>query len=328
MMGEATAQSSVASGTRPAGLRLLCPGCRKEIFPLSDAEQACPGCGFCLTTKDGAIEALGPGREEYFRDFFREYLAVRKAEGRGSDSAPYYLALPYEDTTGNLSWQWEMRGKTYGYLERRVLPELERQTGRPLDVLDLGAGVGWLSYRLAMRGHRPAAVDLLTDPLDGLGAARHYQGAIPTPFPAFQAEFDRLPFADEQFDLAIFNSSFHYATDYWATLQEVRRCLRWGGQVVIMDTPVYRRYEDGEQMREERHRQFEEQYGFRSDSVPSMEYVDEAMLKRLGKDLNVHWKIHRPWYGWQWHARPLKAWWMRRRAPSRFWILVGSWGTP
>lgn len=326
-MGEATAQVSVTSGTSPDDLQLLCPGCRKESFPLSDTEQACPGCGFRLIAKDGVIEALGPGREEYFRDFFREYLTVRKAEGRGSDSAEYYLTLPYEDTTGKLSWQWEMRGKTYRYLERRVLPEIERQKDGPLDVLDLGAGVGWLSYRLALRGHRPAAVDLLTDPLDGLGASRHYRDAIPITFPTFQAEFDWLPFADEQFDLAIFNSSFHYATDYRTTLQEARRCLRWGGQVVIMDTPVYRHHEDGEQMREERHQQFEEQYGFRSDSVPSMEYADEAMLKRLTKELNIHWKIHRPWYGLRWYMRPLKAKWQRRRAPSRFWILVGSWGT-
>lgn len=323
-----TARASAASRTNRDDLQLLCPGCREESFALADLERTCPGCGFHLTAKDGVIAALGPGGEEYFHSFFREYLTVRRAEGRGSDGSEYYLALPYEDTTGKLSWQWKMRGRTYRYLERRVLPQVEQQKDGPLDVLDLGAGVGWLSYRLALRGHRPVAVDLLTDPQDGLGAARHYRDVIPTPFPTFQAEFDRLPFADEQFDLAIFNSSFHYATDFWATLQEARRCLRWGGQVVIMDTPVYRRYEDGEQMREERHQQFEEQYGFRSDSVPSMEYVDEAMLKRLTKELNIHWSIHRPWYGLPWHMRPLKAWWRRGRAPSRFWILVGSWGTP
>lgn len=324
-MERATAHSAVSRGSDSIGLRFLCPDCRKGEFALLETEQRCSSCGFRLAAKDGIVKALAPGREEYFQDFFSEYLTVRKAEGRGSESSAYYLALPYEDTTGNLSRQWEMRGKTYLYLERRVLRDLEGLVARPLDVLDLGAGVGWLSYRLASRGHHAAAVDLLTDPLDGLGAARHYFDALPKPFPTFQAEFDRLPFADEQFDLAIFNSSFHYATDYRNTLQEVRRCLRWEGRVIIMDTPVYRRYQDGEQMREERHRQFERQYGFRSDSVPSIEYVDEAMLNRLARELNISWEIHRPWYGLQWHLRPLKAWWKRRRAPSRFWILVGAW---
>lgn len=326
-MATATARAYVEENVSPGDLEILCPECRKESFPFLDTERACRGCGFRLATQDGVIQALAPGREEYFQDFFREYLTVRKAEGRGSDGADYYLALPYEDTTGKLSWQWEMRGKSYRFLERRVLPRLEREADRPLDVLDLGAGVGWLSYRLALRGHRPAAVDLLIDPLDGLGAARHYRDAVPTTFPKFQAEFDRLPFADEQFDLAIFNSSFHYAEDYRTTLQEVRRCLRWDGRVVVMDTPVYRRHQDGEQMREERHRQFEERYGFRSDSVPSIEYVDEGMLDRLARDLNIRWQIHRPWYGWRWHVRPLQSWWGKKRAPSRFWILVGSWKT-
>ena len=323
-----TAQSSTGLETDSAGLQLLCPACREENYPLSDVEQSCPGCGFQHVLSDGIIGALAPGRLEYFTDFFREYLTVRKAEERGSDSAAYYLALPYEDTTGKLSWQWDMRGTTYRYLERRVLPDLERQARQPLDVLDLGAGVGWLSYRLALRGHRPVAVDLLTDPLDGLGAARHYFDSLSMPFLTFQAEFDRLPFADEQFDLAIFNSSFHYATDYRTTLQEIRRCLRWDGRVIIMDTPIYRRHRDGEEMREERHQQFEAQFGFRSDSVPSIEYIDEAMLERLQRDLNIRWEVYRPWYGFQWHLRPLKAWWNKRRAPSRFRILVGSWRTP
>jgi hypothetical protein len=41
-------------------------------------------------------------------------------------------------------------------------------------VLDVDAGIGWLSYRLPKRGHRPLAVDLLDNDSDGFGAARHY----------------------------------------------------------------------------------------------------------------------------------------------------------
>ena len=59
-----------------------------------------------------------------------------------------------------------------------------------LDILDIGAGNGWLSNRLAQKGHRPVAVDIFTDGLDGLGAARHYGMS----FPLVEAEFDRLPF--------------------------------------------------------------------------------------------------------------------------------------
>jgi hypothetical protein len=38
----------------------------------------------------------------------------------------------------------------------------------------------------------PIAVDLLTNELDGLGAASHYSDKLPKLFPRFQTELDRL----------------------------------------------------------------------------------------------------------------------------------------
>ena len=49
-----------------------------------------------------------------------------------------------------------------------------------------------------------------------------------------EAEFDHLPFADGQFDLAVFNSSLHYSTDYHGTLGEARRCLKPSGSIVVL----------------------------------------------------------------------------------------------
>ncbi len=160
--------------------------------------------------------------------FLDDYLRIRRAEGRGSDDPAYYLALPYRDLSGKLSAQWAMRGRTYRYFEKHLLPSA------PSDILDLGAGCGWMSYRLSLRGHRAIAVDLLTDDRDGLRAARHYP-----PFPKFEAEFDRLPFANASFDIAIYNASLHYSSDYSKTLAEARRCLRPNGRIVILDSPMY-----------------------------------------------------------------------------------------
>ena len=61
---------------------------------------------------------------------------------------------------------------------------------------------------------RPVAVDIFSDPRDGFGAARHY----PVHFPVIESGFDDLPFPDAQFDLAVFNSSIHYSSDYVRTL--------------------------------------------------------------------------------------------------------------
>jgi SAM-dependent methyltransferase len=256
------------------------------------------------------------------RRFVDEYRQIRYAEGRGSDDPAFYRALPYRDLTGRNSAMWEMRAKTWRYFERFVLSPIERAVRRPLDILDLGAGNGWASYRLALRNHRPCAIDIFNDPRDGLRAAGNY----PVSFPLVEAEFDRLPFPASRFDLALYNSSIHYSADYEATLSEARRCLRPSGLVVILDSPVYRRREYGERMAAERHAQFERRYGFRSDALPSIEFLDRPVLGALARRLDLRWKIYRPWYGWRWHLRPLKAWFMRRRPPSSFWILAGKFG--
>ncbi len=254
------------------------------------------------------------------KQFLNEYRQIRYAEGRGSDDPEYYRALPYRDLTNRNPAMWRMRAATYRYFERRILPGIEQRAKRPLDILDLGAGNGWMSYRLALRNHCPVALDIFSDARDGLLAARHY----PRGFPLLEADFDSLPFKQASFDLAIFNSSFHYSTDYVATLSQVRHCLRASGAVVILDSPIYRRREDGERMVAERHQQFAFQYGFPSDAIPSIEFLDKPMLAAVARNLSLRWKMYRPWYGWHWHARPLKATLQRRRPPSRFWILVGE----
>lgn len=253
--------------------------------------------------------------------FLEDYVKIRHAEGRGSQDSDYYLALPYRDITGRLQDQWSIRGASYRYLEKRVLPPIEKQFGRTLRIADLGAGNCWMSYRLSLRGHHPVAIDILGDALDGLAAGRHYQQQ--TPFSRVNAEFDSLPLGPASIDLAIFNASIHYSADYRRTLSELRRVLHPAGWFLIVDSPVYRRREHGEAMRHERHQQFQAQYGFASDTLASIEYFDEPMLAELSRDLGIAWQTHKPWYGWKWAIRPWKARWKGKRPPSRFWILAG-----
>jgi ubiquinone/menaquinone biosynthesis C-methylase UbiE len=251
--------------------------------------------------------------------FAEDYLRIRRAEGRGSDDPEYYFALPFCDLSGLLNAQWAMRGRTYRYFERKILAAMECE--RSLDLLDVGAGCGWMSYRLALRGHRAAAVDLLTDGRDGLGAARHY--LTRSQFGRFNTDFDQLPFADARFDAVIFNASVHYSSNYFRTFAEARRCLRPGGRIVILDSPVYKSREHGEMMRRERRREFAAKYGTESDHIGSVEYLDHAVLGELAREVGIEWRIHKPWYGLAWHSRPIKAWWKGARPPSRFWILEG-----
>jgi SAM-dependent methyltransferase len=307
------------------------------------ADQArCPACrppSAVHRLRDGIWRLLAPDREAFFQQFIAEYEAVRRSESRGCDDPAYYRALPFSDLTGRFCDQWRIRAKSFRTLVDRVLPRLEalppasvgaptrgarpmgarRSGARRLRVLDLGAGNGWLSYRLSMRGHHVVAVDLLTNTFDGLGAHSHYDAAI-TPV---QAEFDRLPFDHGQADLAIFNASLHYSAHYETTLREALRVLSEDGWLVILDSPVYRDSSSGEQMVREREAYFEQTYGFPSNSIPSENYLTFERLNQLQVKLGIRWELFKPFYGWRW---ALKPWWARLRAsrePARFLLIVG-----
>lgn len=290
-------------------MNVQCPGCREALGPLVGSVLSCDGCGERYPLVDGVWRFLPAERVAHYERFLADYTTVRLAEGRGSHDPEYYRRLP-EPTPGDpLAWQWAMRARTWRYMARRCVPPW------PVGgvVVDLGAGMGWLSNRLAGLGFEPVAMDLSVDDRDGLVASRHHGGS----WPRLQAEFDRLPLADGSADVVVFNASFHYAVDPAVTLGEALRVLRPGGVVVIADSPLYRRDRDGAAMVAERHADFERRFGTRSDSVPSIEYLTPALLASTG----LRWRIRRPWYGWQWALRPWKARWHRRRAPSRFRIL-------
>lgn len=256
--------------------------------------------------------------------FLDEYRHIRYAEGRGSDCSEYYRALPHCERSDPLFPMWVMRSKTYSYFERRILRNAEVNKNGPLDIIDLGAGNCWLSHQLSLRNHHPVAVDIFSDERDGLRAVRHY----PKPFPVIECDFDQLPLPSRSFDLAVFNASLHYSSDYIRTLTEVRRCLRPSGSIVILDSPVYRLPEHGKQMVHEKHAEFLRRYGFSSDALPSVEFLDRTMLRILQQRLELKWRIYKPWYGWRWHVRPLRAFLQGRRLPSKFWILVGRFHQP
>ena len=291
-------------------VRLRCPRCGAGIDGLD-----CPACYFRIRTIDGILHALPEESAAHYVEFVRDYERIREAEGRGSESDDFYLNLPFRDISKNNSAQWRIRVRSYDYIVRHLLSGSKT-------ILDLGAGNCWMSYRLALAGYRPVAVDLLTNDRDGLGAARHYQGHLPKRFPRIQAEIVHLPFEDEQFDAAIFNASFHYAEDYEASLREALRCLRGGGAVIVSDTPWYPDEGSGRKMVDERRAAFLKNYGTASNSLASLDYLTPERLRVLEEKLSIHWETHCPRYGLRWAMRPLMAKLRGRRKPSLFRIYV------
>ncbi len=296
-----------------------CPRCCSPLLDEDETTYRCPGERLRFVRTGGIWRFLLPERRQALGTFMREYETVRQAEGRGSDDPAYFRALPFEDLTGRYAHDWRIRAVSFQALLKRAVEPLEKASRQPLRVLDLGAGNGWLSYRLALRGHAVAAVDLMDNDFDGLGAHRHYDVA----FLPVQAEFDRLPFLENQADLAVFNASFHYATDYERALREALRVLLPHGCLVILDTPVYHNAASGQAMVHEREEAFRQRFGFPSNALPSENFLTYDRLAELGARLHLRWETHEPWYGLRWALRPWIARLLGRREPARFLLIIG-----
>ena len=299
-------------------LALICPSCRGPLEMSAAAEFICPVEGFRFTQSEGIWRFLLPERAAFYADFLQDYQTIRQAEGRGSHDATYYRALPYQDLSHRMDADWRIRAASFDALLLRVVDPLEKRQPR-LRILDIGAGNGWLSNRLAERGHEVWAVDLLTNDFDGLACARFY----PNRFTPLQADFNQLPLPDCSVDLVVFNASLHYSVDTSKTLAEALRVLAPGGRIVILDSPVYRNAASGAQMVKEREQAFLERFGLRSNRLPSQNYLTYASLVGLGENLGIRWRLLTPFYGLRWLLKPLAAKLRGRREPAKFHLIIG-----
>ncbi len=262
-----------------------------------------------------------------FSRWLDAYAALRQREGRGGDGAAR-LSLPYL-TTGPVAAQWQIRARTYDRFVASVLVPLEREAGRPLSVLDLGAGDGWLAARMAERGHRALTVDVRLDAVDGLAAGALFARRIRRGFARLAASFDSLPARDATCDLAVFNASLHYATDLFRVLSEARRAVREGGRIALLDSPFYRSAEAGEAMVAEKDRRTRETLPDLAEGLLALRTVDYLTRRRLtaaASPLGLAFHRIRVRYPLSYELRGVSAFLHRRRPPSRFDLWVATVG--
>lgn len=252
--------------------------------------------------------------QERFRTAYAEH---RASEGRRLGEAEL-LSLPYL-TDGPLARAWSVRAATFEAFRRRVVHPLAAKAGRPLRILDLGAGNGWLSYRLALEGHGCTALDVREDDVDGLGAARPLLERVH--FATLAASFDAIPLPDAGMDLTLFNAALHYATDLEAVLAEALRVTAPGGRIAILDSPFYAREAAGVAMVAEKHRHAEGTFGARADALlalPFIEFLTRERLARASAPLGLVWRRRRVRYPLWYETRGLLAALRGQRPPSRF----------
>lgn len=98
--------------------------------------------------------------------------------------------------------------------------------GAPVDVLEIGSGMGSLLHHLRQRGHRAVGVELRQEFIDN---AQAYYG----PLPIQHVTGVDLPFPDRSFDVVMSFDVFEHIPDSDAHLREVTRVLRPGGTYLI-----------------------------------------------------------------------------------------------
>jgi SAM-dependent methyltransferase len=212
-----------------------CPECGRQLG--AGAPVTC-GCGCTFEQHQGIHGFLTARRRAASEAFSRQYQRVRQRDGHRALTAAFWHELPAVPKSHDATREWRIRRESYDRLLASVLEP------RPLRVLDLGAGSGWLAARLAGRGHDVVALDRLDDEADGAFLGRQSQ----RPFVAVQGDFEALPFEPGQFDVVVFNASLHYARDPEETLGRAARMLTPGGVLVVMDSPTFDRDADGESM--------------------------------------------------------------------------------
>lgn len=302
------------------GWHFVCPVCRPAHALERPAEATpeprlrCLQCHRVYRRSDAIWRFLPDERLARYASFLREYHTIRRDQGWGRPDAGYFLALPAVAADDPQRAIWRRRSESYQVLRTKVIAPVAERLGRPLRILDLGAGNCWLAYRLTALGHQVAAVDLSLDVIDGLGAHRWYAQEFDTrersTITPLQADFNDLPLPNHAVDVALFNASLHYSTACDVTLREALRVLAPEGVVIIMDSPVYQDTGSGEQMVREREAAFERTYGFRSDSLPAEQFLTWDRLARLARALGLRWQICGAVGGW---SRAALAHRMRRR---------------
>ncbi|MBN1810292.1 MAG: methyltransferase domain-containing protein [Anaerolineae bacterium] len=192
---------------------------------------------------DGIPSLVQPEDRARFAQFSLRYREARLREGWQPLTVDQALSLPFGSPPGYPLLYWEVRHQSYRALMRLLAREGPPPQAGP--AADLGAGTGWLAYRLAQAGYRVLAVEASLDQDFGLGATEGYRAGMPEWLLPVQGDLEHPPLAYGKTSLIILNASLHYAADLGSTLRQMAAALHPQGRLVILDTPVARRPHPG-----------------------------------------------------------------------------------
>ena len=161
-----------------------------------------------------------------------DYLRAREREGR-LYSDEIVRSLPSAPADHPLSAEWRLRADSSARLLRHLASRRARR------VVDLGSGNGWLTAAIAAElGAESRVVGVEANPVELEQARRVFHDRPNLPFVEGDLERDAsLPL--ERPDAIVLASAIQYVADLPGLLLRLRDALAPGGEVHIVDSPLY-----------------------------------------------------------------------------------------
>jgi len=180
-----------------------------------------------LKTAETITASENTGVQPRFEDL---YLTVREKEGRFYTDEQV-SRLPEIEQSHPYFHEWQMRARS----GKRLVNYLQKKN-KPLSILEIGCGNGWLSAKLAELGGA-----LVT----GLDANKPEIEQARRVFKNSSARFIYGTFNPDtfgkfiKFDVIVFAASFQYFPSARGIIDEAGKLLNEGGEIHIIDTHFY-----------------------------------------------------------------------------------------
>jgi SAM-dependent methyltransferase len=213
-----------------------CPSCRGELGD----DLTCSSCGRRFTANNGIVALLdleAPGIDAKLREI-AGWPELAREQGWYETDDRIDAALPFL----NRELGWENRSWAATEHGFQLLLDDYVQPGNR--VLEIGAAKSWASQHLLPLGCEYVACDLVADPVIGLGRGAFFEQRV-GPYLRIQADGERLPFADETFDVAFCVATLHHAIDLGSMVSELARVTRRGGFVAALNEGTRAPYRSG-----------------------------------------------------------------------------------
>lgn len=200
-----------------------------------------------------------------FREKERLYLEVRRREGRILSDEVVRI-LPYISKSNPYAHEWRWRERSFArflsscrelsalrfpLVERTVPYRMTKNVGGDAGngnfrILDLGCGNGWLANRLAENPDWDVwAVDLNEEELAqgarlfGRENLRFVYADLVSRNPVPGGSLPGTGFRDT-FDIIVLAASVQYFPDLEQLIFSLKKCLKAGGEIHILDSPFYK----------------------------------------------------------------------------------------